>query len=291
MATTGRPSSRTPRSSASPRARTSWSGRSPSPSPTLWWPWAFGDQDRYDVTVEAVAEDGAVSHTLERRVGLRSLVFDDWRLSVNGERLFLKGANLAPTRALLGEATGDDVRQDVDLARDAGLDLVRVHAHIATPALYDQADERGMLVWQDLPLQWGYARSVRKQAVRQARKAVEILGHHPSIAIWCGHNEPLALDVADRRDGRSGGVPASRAHDGARAWSCPTWNKTVLDRSIKRALEKADGSRPVIPHSGVLAPPPPSRRHRQPPLLRLVPRRRAGPARRSPPPCPAWSAS
>jgi beta-mannosidase len=31
----------------------------------------------------------------------------------------------------------------------------------------------------------------------------------------------------------------------------PTWNKTVLDRSIKRAIEKADGSRPVIPHSGV----------------------------------------
>jgi beta-mannosidase len=220
------------------------------PDPELWWPWALGEQHRYDVTVEAIAEDGRVSHTVERKVGLRSLVFDDWQLSVNGERLFLKGANLAPTRALLGEASDDDVRRDVDLAREAGLDLVRVHAHVTVPALYDQADERGMLVWQDLPLQWGYARSVRKQAVRQARKAVEILGHHASVAIWCGHNEPLALDVptgdlADPAVLRKAGLRA------ALAMELPTWNKTVLDRSIKRAIEKADGSRPVIPHSGV----------------------------------------
>ncbi|MGH2686283.1 MAG: hypothetical protein ACRDJP_12525, partial [Actinomycetota bacterium] len=31
----------------------------------------------------------------------------------------------------------------------------------------------------------------------------------------------------------------------------PTWNRTILDRSVKRAIEKADGSRPVIAHSGV----------------------------------------
>ena len=44
---------------------------------------------------------------------------------------------------------------------DANLDLVRVHAHVARPELYDAADELGLLVWQDLPLQWGYARGVR----------------------------------------------------------------------------------------------------------------------------------
>jgi beta-mannosidase len=70
------------------------------------------------------------------------------------------------------------------------------------------------------------------------------------VAIWCGHNEPLALEVptGDLAD------PAVLRKVGARtamAMQLPTWNKTVLDRSIKRALEKADGSRPVIPHSGV----------------------------------------
>jgi beta-mannosidase len=32
----------------------------------------------------------------------------------------------------------------------------------------------------------------------------------------------------------------------------PSWNKTVLDATLKRAFERHDGSRPVIPHSGVL---------------------------------------
>ena len=35
--------------------------------------------------------------------------------------------------------------------------------------------------------------SVRKQAVRQAGELVNLLGHHPSIVLWCGHNEPLDL--------------------------------------------------------------------------------------------------
>ena len=36
----------------------------------------------------------------------------------------------------------------------------------------------------------------------------------------------------------------------------PTWNRSVLDLRVKRAIEGADGSRPVIPHSGVLPHPP-----------------------------------
>ena len=117
-----------------------------------------------------------------------------WVLSVNGERLFLKGVNAAhvhgPRR---GDARGAAPRRGA--CREAGLDLIRLHAHITRPELYEAADELGMLIWQDLPLQWGYARSVGKQAARQAAEAVDLLGHHPSVAIWCGHNEPLTLDV------------------------------------------------------------------------------------------------
>src|SRR5579875_1771184 len=38
----------------------------------------------------------------------------------------------------------------------------------------------------------------------------------------------------------------------ATAQHLPSWNKTALDRSIRRTLERADGSRPVIAHSGVV---------------------------------------
>src|SRR5260221_523461 len=39
----------------------------------------------------------------------------------------------------------------------------------------------------------------------------------------------------------------------AAAQALPTWNKPILDRSIKRALEQADGTRPGCAHSGGFA--------------------------------------
>ncbi len=159
--------------------------------------------------------------------------------SVNGEPLFLKGAYHGPTRALPAEATPAEVRADVERAAEAGLDLLRVHAHVARPELYDTADETGLLLWQDLPLHGPYARGIRRQAVRQAQAMVDLLGHHPAVALWCGHDEPVPLD---RRASPLRAVAAQQL---------PSWNRTVLDASVKRALTRADRSRPVVAHSGV----------------------------------------
>lgn len=219
--------------------------------PALWWPWALGDQPLTDLTVTVYVDD-QVSHARTARTGLRQVGLHKWALSVNGERLFAKGANLAPTRRELGEATPAELHRDVLLAREAGLDLVRLHAHVSRPELYDAADELGVLVWQDFPLQWGYARSVRHQATRQATAMVDLLSHHPSIAVWCGHNEPMALDLGPGQPLDVGKLaPAVAA-----SVVLPSWNRSVLDRRVKRAIERADASRPVIPHSGVLPHPP-----------------------------------
>jgi len=248
--------------------------RVPVERPDLWWPHALGHQPLHRVTVEAlVPADGAAVPRPGRRargreeavgadevsghvtsdsraldVGLRQVRMSNWILTVNGERLFVKGANHGPTRMALAEATAAELERDVVLAIEAGLDLLRVHAHVTRPELYDAADRHGLLLWQDLPLQWGYARTVRRQAVRQAREAVDLLGHHASIAVWCAHNEPLALDIEPGAEA----IPARIKAGFAARQALPTWNKTVLDTSVGRALERADPTRPVVPHSGVL---------------------------------------
>ena len=215
--------------------------------PKLWWPWSLGEQPLSDVTLEVLV-DGDLSHDSTRRTGLREVSVSEWVFSVNGERLFVKGANLAPTRADLASATPDDLRRDIALAKEAGLDLVRVHGHVSRPELYDAADEMGVLVWQDFPLQWGYARQIRRQAVRQAEEAVNVLGHHPSIALWCAHNEPFSLSIGDGEefDAKKLAIPFLVGHQ------LPSWNKSVLDRWVKRSFEKADETRTTIAHSGVL---------------------------------------
>lgn len=216
--------------------------------PALWWPWSLGEQNLCDITVEIVC-DGESSHSVSRRTGLREVAVRDWIFSVNGERLFIKGANLAPTRADLGAASPAELRRDIELARDAGLDLVRLHGHIARPETYEAADELGLLIWQDFPLHGGYARQIRKQAVRQARAAVSLLGHHPSIITWCAHDEP----VPDRKDNAANPPMTVRGSlSYAARHQLPSWNKSILDRWVKRAFEQADDTRPCVAHSGVL---------------------------------------
>ncbi|HSL58921.1 MAG TPA: hypothetical protein VK866_13830 [Acidimicrobiales bacterium] len=221
------------------------------PSPRRWWPHALGDQPMYEVEVEVrLADRDADAAPSDRRVlpvGLREIELRRWILHVNGERLFAKGTNLGPTRPHLATATPDEVRADVAAAREANLDLVRVHTHVARPELYDAADDLGVLVWQDLPLQWGYARGTRSQATRQAREAVDLLAHHPSVAVWCGHGEPFRVEGPGT--GADPGVERRRRLVGH---LLPTWNRSVLDRSVRRALRHADDSRPVVAHSGVL---------------------------------------
>jgi beta-mannosidase len=213
--------------------------------PALWWPRALGDQPLTTIGVEVLVDD-ELSDRRARRTGLRVVAWNNWSCSVNGERLFLKGANLLPTRAAIADATPDEMRRDVELAAEAGLDVLRVHGHIAPRPIYDAADELGIMLLQDFPLQWGYARSVRGQAVDQARAAVDVLGHHPSIIQWNAHNDPAAAAI-----GIEGDTTRSRLKY-LTAQQLPSWNKTVLDRWVKRSFERADPTRLCVPHSGVL---------------------------------------
>ncbi len=219
-------------------------------NPELWWPYQLGPAPLHDLEVAVLGADGEVSDRRHRRIGLRSVTLDSWRCSVNGERLFLMGTGVAPTSYWLAEADAAAHERDLRAIRDTGLNLVRVEGHIGRPELYDLADELGLLVWQDLPLQWGYHRSVRRHAVRAAREAVECLGHHPSVAMWCAHNEPVSVERS--RDDTSPVTRRTRRRRQFLDQELPTYNRQILDRSIGRAFRAADGSRPVIFHGGAL---------------------------------------
>lgn len=221
--------------------------------PDLWWPHALGDQQTYDLAIEVFPAEGDNHRASDRRsvrTGLRSVRLDRWIMHVNGERMYLKGTNLVPTDQAMAIPTAEVIEADIAAAKDLGMDLVRVHSHIARPELYTAADDAGMLVWQDLPLQWSYARAVRRQAVRQAREAVDLLAHHPSVAIWSTHSEPLAggLDL-------DGDDPGIRRQEGLRRRignALPSWNRSRLDPLLRRTLRTTDGTRPVVAGSGTL---------------------------------------
>lgn len=155
------------------------------PEMERWEIWERGFPHLYRLEVEL---EGGQAQTL---IGFRTIAQDgDWLL-LNGRRVFLRGSNVIPTQWLASYDRAKAER-DVGLIKEANLNAVRVHAHVAAPEFYEQCDRQGVLIWQDFPLQWGYAEDegFAEEALRQARAMVSYLGNHPSIYLWNAHNEP-----------------------------------------------------------------------------------------------------
>ncbi len=230
--------------------------------PQLWWPHSLGRPVLHQLCLEvhleahdperaAVEVTDGLSDRLVLDTGLRSVHRHDWSFEINGERLFLKGANQPPLRRFPAEETPELADRVVEAALAANLDLLRFWGHVPTPEVLAACDRAGVLSWVDLPLQWGYHRSVKATAIDQARTLVELHGHRPSIVLWCAHNEPFAL----RGHPPPPGHRVWRALHGVRlvgAHQLPSWNRSVLDPALGDALRAADPTREVEDHSGVL---------------------------------------
>ena len=216
--------------------------------PSLWWPHSLGEQPLYEVAVAVRTPDSTVSDRFHWRTGIRWIEEHNLNFRVNGERLFVKGIALGPQSRFLATLDPRVISDDLHAVVDAGLDLVRVHGHVARPELYQAADRLGLMLWQDLPLVGGYATSARKTARAVARSAVDVLGHHPSIVLWCAHDEPngppLPLPLP------SIGTPPTARRLARHV--LPSWNRSVLDPLLRRELTAADSSRPVVTRSGSL---------------------------------------
>lgn len=205
-----------------------------------WWVCDRGEQPLYELTLGCGGTEDAA------RFGARSVELRDWKVYLNGERLFARGINYVPTDAYPARASQQRLRADASLVRDAGMNAVRVHAHVAERAFYEACDEFGLLVFQDFPLQWTHRRSVLGPAVEQAGEMARNLRSHPSVAIYLAHDEPFFV------------VPPEK-------WSLPNllrtavevlsprwalWQRRVLDPAVVRAILMEDGSRPVIEAAG-----------------------------------------
>jgi beta-mannosidase len=124
-------------------------------------------------------------------VGIREIRIENWVWYLNNKRIFIRGVNYIPTQ-WLSEFNEKMLEKDLNLIENANINAIRVHGHINRKELYQECDKKGILVWQDFALQWSYSKadSFIAKAVVQIREMVWYLMSHPSIVVWCCHNEP-----------------------------------------------------------------------------------------------------
>lgn len=162
-------------------------------NPHLWWTWEQGEPNLYTLEI-AIFSKNKLIESQRVTFGFRSVSYDNqqqvWLL--NGKRQFLRGTNYIASQ-WLSEMTPARFGFDIALMKNANVNIVRVHAHVTAADFYRQCDEAGVLIWQDFPLQWGYAddEAFRNNAVQQAKDMVSQLYNHPSIITWSLINEPV----------------------------------------------------------------------------------------------------
>jgi beta-mannosidase len=156
-------------------------------NPQLWWTWDLGEPSLYKMSLSG--------QLIEKEIfsfGIRDVKLDDNKIFyLNNKRLFLRGTNIIPEQYL--SALGNKrIAQQVNLIKEANINIIRMHAHINRSEYYDECDKSGLLVWQDFPLQWTYNDSIEfhDNAVKQIKDMVRQYFNHPSIVFWCCHNEP-----------------------------------------------------------------------------------------------------
>lgn len=165
-------------------------------NPDLWWPSGLGDQPLHHLIITCGDE------VVLRRIGLRQtdLVVEKdatglgFKFRVNGRDVFAKGANWIPADALAGNITPGAVRDLLQSAVDANMNMIRVWGggRYEPDWFYDICDELGLMVWQDFMFACNLYPSTDAflaQVRQEVQENVLRLHHHACLALWCGDNE------------------------------------------------------------------------------------------------------
>lgn len=172
------------------------------PNADLWWPAGYGDQPLSTLAVSLLDAAGAELDSWERRIGFRTVEVDTSRdefgtaftLKINGQPVFVKGANWIPDDHLLTRITRDRINRRLDQALGANLNLLRIWGGgvYESEDFYAACDERGILVWQDFLLAcaaYPEEAPIWEELEAEARENVVRLAPHASLVIWNGGNE------------------------------------------------------------------------------------------------------
>ena len=171
--------------------------------PKLWMPIHWGEQYLYDFTAKIMMDDKVIAEKTVR-TGLRTIrhiAREDaqgrsFYFEVNGIPLFAKGVNYIPGEILTTQQDSAYYAKMFNHIEGAHMNMVRVWGGgiYENEEFYRQADERGILVWQDFifgctpyPSDDAFLDNVREEVIYNIRR----LRNHASLAYWCGNNEVL----------------------------------------------------------------------------------------------------
>ena len=163
-------------------------------------PWHFDDPQLYHLET-TLSASGKKMDMLNDRFGIRKIDIKPDGLYLNGEKVRVMGYNRVHDHRAYGNTEPRHlVRADVDMMKRSGANFSRLMHAPSSPELLDYCDERGLLLWAEIPM-WQTVYRVPMDSQEDANKAperfpgstiremIERDWNHPSIIGWSPGNE------------------------------------------------------------------------------------------------------
>ena len=154
----------------------------------LW----HGRKDPYLYSVEVLLkENEEILDNVSTRFGCRTFKIDpELGFILNGEEYPLRGVSRHQDRWGVGNALLKEHHdEDMDLICEVGATTIRLAHYQHDQYFYDLCDERGMVVWAEIPYISTHMPKGRENTITQMKELVVQNYNHPSIVVWGLSNE------------------------------------------------------------------------------------------------------
>lgn len=158
------------------------------PSVHLW----NGKKDPYLYSVEAALIGGEETlDAVSTRFGCRTFQIDPERgFILNGEEYPLHGVSRHQDRWGIGNALlKEHHEEDMDLICEMGANTIRLAHYQHDQYFYDLCDERGLVIWAEIPYISSHMPTGRENTISQMKELIVQNYNHPSIVVWGLSNE------------------------------------------------------------------------------------------------------
>jgi beta-galactosidase/beta-glucuronidase len=158
------------------------------PGPALWSP---EHPNLYDLRLELLDPDDEVLDRVDSYFGMRKIEAKDGKVLLNDRPLYQRlvlDQGYFP-QGILTAPSDEDLRRDVDLAKEMGFNGARKHQKVEDPRWLFWADTLGFLVWGEMANAYQYSPGYVRRLTAEWQEAVIRDYNHPCIVAWVPMNE------------------------------------------------------------------------------------------------------
>ena len=151
--------------------------------------------------VATLTADGRAVDEISSRFGVRDFHYHPKTgFYLNGKSYPLRGVSRHQDRKGVGNAlTREMHKEDMDLICELGANTIRLAHYQHDQYFYDLCDERGMVVWAEIPYISEHMPNGRENTISQMKELIIQNYNHPSIVCWGVSNE-ITISTKDKKD-------------------------------------------------------------------------------------------